>query len=149
MDDFLRLEALRGADGHTWVVLPDETSDRVIAFYTLCPDPIVGIEDDEYGEYPVGLVFLQMLGVDNSYKEQGIGTRLLLRMIKHVLQVATSHSISGILLVALNQNAKGWYLKRNLGFQEIAPGSMHLLLPVETMRMLPGATYLGLPPEGF
>ena len=57
-------------------------------------------------------------------------------------------SISGILLTALNQKAKGRYLRRNLGFQEIAPGSRKLL-PGATMRMLPGAANLRLPPEGF
>ena len=149
VDDFFHFEALKGKDGYSWVVVPEPGSKRVIAFYTIDPDPVIGIEDDEYGEYPVGLVLLQMLGVDKAYMGQGIGTRLLMRMIKQVLLVATHRSISGILLMALNQKAKDWYLQRNLGFREIAPESMRLLLPVATMRMLPEVADLGLPPEGF
>ena len=149
VDGFLRYQALEWKDGYTWVVVPGRNAKRIIAFYTIDPDPIVGIEEDEYGEYPVGLVYLQMLGVDRDYSHQGIGTRLLMRMIKQVLRVAAHHSISGILLTALNQDAKNWYLRRNLGFKEIAPESMKLLLPTATMLQLPGAADLQLPPEGF
>lgn len=149
VDDFLRYEALKDNHGNTWVVVPERSSNRIIAFYTIDPDPIVGIVDDEYGEHPVGLILLQMLGVDNAYKGQGIGTRLLMRMIKQVLVVANQHSINGILLIALNDKAKAWYLRRKFGFQEAAPESMHLLLPVATMRMLPDVADLILPPEGF
>src|SRR5436190_1813231 len=72
VDDFLRSQALKWKDGYTWVVVPERDSKRIIAFYTIDPDPIIGIEEDEYGEYPVGLVYLQMLGVDRTYSRQGI-----------------------------------------------------------------------------
>lgn len=149
VNDFLRSDALKGNDGYTWVVVPERGSRQIIAFYTIDPDPIIAIQDDEYGEYPVDLVFLQMLGVDEAYKGQGIGTRLLMRIIKQILFIASAYSVSGLLLTALNQNAKDWYLRRNLGFQEVIPGSMKLLLPVATMRLLPDTADLRLPPEGF
>lgn len=121
----------------------------MIAFYTIDPDPITGITYDDEQIEPVGLIVLQMLGVATTHTRQGIGTRLLWRIVKQILITASYRSINALLLTALNDDSKNWYLSRPMGFCEIAPGSMHLLLPVATMRMLPNIETLRLPHAGF
>ena len=136
MDDFLRFKTFNEEYGQTWVVVPQPGSSQILAFYTIDPDPITGIADDEYNEYPVGLVTLQMLGVDEAYKGRRIGTRLLIRIIRQVLRVANAHSITGLALIALNQKASNWYIGRNFGFKASVSDSLLLILPLETMRLL-------------
>lgn len=99
VDDFLRFKALDKEYGQTWVIVPHAGSEQIIGYYTIDPDPIIGIQDDEYNEYPIGLVILQMLGVDKSYQRQGYGKLLLGHAIKRILITAKSHSISGLFLL--------------------------------------------------
>ncbi len=83
-----------------------------------------------------------MLGVDKRQQGRNIGTRLLWRIVRQILRVATPKMINCLFLTALNQKAKDWYLNSDLDFREAAPDSMLLVLSVETMRV-------ALSPESF
>lgn len=130
MDDFLRNEALKGEHGCTWVVTAERGSPKIMGFYTVDPEPSLIAATDEYGEHPVGTVELHMLGVAKDLQGRGFGSMLVDRLIESALRVAVNCSVNYILLRVLNQRSKNWYLSRNWGFVEAAPGSAILLLPV-------------------
>ena len=142
VNDFLHDRGLSEAEGITWVVVPEKGSDKILAFYTIVPDPITDFVDDDFTETAVEFVEIAWLGVSVDCKGQHIGRRMLIRVIKQILACEEEYQIKGLMLIALNDTVKGWYLHLNFGFRELRPGSLRLFLPTETMKQSPIASLL-------
>jgi hypothetical protein len=142
VDDFLHDRGLSEAEGNTWVVVPEPRSPKILAFYTIVPDPITDFLDDDFTETTEEFIEIAWLGVSVDHTGQYIGTKMLIRVIKQILLCAEDYQIAGLVLTALNDKAKAWYLHLDLGFQELMPGSRRLFLSIETMRQSPIASTL-------
>jgi len=137
MNDFLVDRGLSQASGETYVVVPHPQSPVIMAYYTVWPDPIeLGWEEPD--DVDASVIQLERLAVDTRHQRRKIGQSLLVRLIVQVVEVADALGIQALNLVALDEEAKAWYLGREFGFQELAPGSRRLTLPVDTIRLLLG-----------
>ena len=138
MKDFLLRFGMSGREGITYVVVPEAGSPEIIAYYMVSPDPLMVVEIEPDEEVEVNWVWLRAMAVASRYQRQGIGTRILGRLIRQTLDAANRHpSIEALALRALDEEAKKWYLERDLGFREsYPPKSLTLDLPVATMRQL-------------
>lgn len=134
MNDFLVGYGLSRAYGETWVVVPQPQSSDIVAYYTVSPDLTeFGGEDAE--DVETRIIQLDRLAVGQQHQRQGLGESLLVRLILQVLERAEEYNVEALSLFALDDEAKEWYISRNLGFEELEPGSNFLVLPVSTMRL--------------
>lgn len=80
----------------------------------------------------VPVMVLGRMAVDEDYQDRGIGSVLLRDAILRGLQVATTIGIKAILVHAVSEEAKGYYLAK--GFLESPIEPMTLCLVLETAR---------------
>ncbi len=82
----------------------------------------------------VPAALLARLAVDQRYQGQRLGEYLLINALHQLVAVADKVAAHVIVVDALNQKAKDFYLKYE--FIELADDPMHLFLPMETARRL-------------
>ncbi len=136
MNDFLVLFGLSQAYGETWVQVPHPRSVVVEAYYTICPDPVQLVEEEFDDSIAANVVVLNRLAVDKAHQGRGVGRSILLRIIDQTIDAANKYNIDALLLDALDDEVRDWYLGLAFGFQPITPNSRRLLLPVAAMRLL-------------
>ena len=84
--------------------------------------------------YPVPAALIAKLAVDEKISGQGLGARLLIEALQHILAAAGAVAIKVILVDAIDDEARQFYLK--FGFIELPGQSQKLFLPIETIRQL-------------
>ncbi|MDQ3692333.1 MAG: GNAT family N-acetyltransferase [Chloroflexota bacterium] len=141
LDDWLKRQALRNeASGasRTYVVTVER---QVVGYYCLStgafarsasPKPMQRNMPD-----PVPVVVLGRLAVDRTYHGQGIGSALLRDSVYRVLGAAESIGIKAMLVHAISDDAKRFYLAK--GFLESPVNPMTLCLLLDTARKTPGS----------
>ncbi len=77
---------------------------------------------------------LGRLAVDLETKGQGLGKALLADALQRISGIAERLGIYAVEVYALNDEAKTFYLK--FGFQPLLDDSLHLYLPMKTLRKL-------------
>ena len=84
---------------------------------------------------------LTCLAVDWRYQRQGIGTWLLRGLIDRIAELWDDYPVDLLVLVALSEKSRSWYLSRGLGFQTAPapPDRITQFLPVNEMRRLRAA----------
>lgn len=82
----------------------------------------------------VGVVLLGRLAVSSAAQRQRIGTAMLLRAIRQVEAAAQNIGINALVVHALTDRARQWYL--NFEFQPLADDPHHLFLSVAAIREL-------------
>lgn len=85
-------------------------------------------------KYPVPVAHLGRLAVDKSVQGQGLGSHLLIDALCRVSRVERDLGIHAIEVVAIDDAAKGFYLK--YGFTELADDPHHLFISIKTVRKL-------------
>jgi GNAT superfamily N-acetyltransferase len=83
---------------------------------------------------PIPVMVLGRLAVDRHYQDQGIGTALLRDAVLRVLQVAEIAGVKAILVHAISEEAKAYYLAK--GFLESPIEPMTLCLVLSTARQV-------------
>ena len=137
MNDFLRFHGSKRQFGTTFVVVPQAGSSEVIAYFTVAPNPATIAATSPDAQLNEPLIHLRYLAVARAYQNQGIGEEILLYLIGKVLAAAQVHpELESLEVSALDETSKGWYLRRNLGFRELAPGSLLLTLPLDEIRLV-------------
>jgi GNAT superfamily N-acetyltransferase len=137
LDDFLKRFARQNDEkglSRTYVaVLPDEP--KVYGYYSLSSG---GVRFDTMPEklprYPVPVIHLGRLAVDQSAKGQGLGKILLLDALKRAASVSKQLGIYAIEVYALNDAARDFYLK--YGFASLLDDECHLYLTMKAIRKL-------------
>lgn len=81
---------------------------------------------------PIPVMVMGRLAVDLAYQDQGIGRALLRDAIRRVMQAADIAGIKAILVHALSENAKQFYLRH--AFVESTADPMTLCLSLATAR---------------
>lgn len=81
---------------------------------------------------PIPVIVLGRLAIRSDRQQQGIGTALLRDAIHRTLRAADQAGVSALLVHALSEDARRFYLSR--GFIESALQPMTLCLPLESAR---------------
>lgn len=136
LDVWLKRHALRneaGGASRTYVVRIDNT---VVGYSCLAAGAVARNEAPKQMQRnmpdPVPVMVLGRLAVDQTYQDKRIGSALLRDAILRGLQVATTIGIKAILVHAVSEEAKAYYLTK--GFAESPIEPMTLCLVLETAR---------------
>ena len=85
-------------------------------------------------ERPVPVVLLARLAVDKEHQGRGLGQSLLRDALLRVGIAAESIGVRALIVHALNEPARAWYM--GFGFQESPTDPMHLILLMKDLRAL-------------
>jgi GNAT superfamily N-acetyltransferase len=84
--------------------------------------------------YPVPVAHLGRLAVDRSVQGQGLGEHLLIDALCRVARAERELGIHAVEVVAIDENAKRFYLK--YGFVELRDDPRHLYISMKQVRKL-------------
>jgi GNAT superfamily N-acetyltransferase len=84
--------------------------------------------------HPIGVALLGRLAVDRGQKGKGLGRALLLDALMRTAQAAETIGIRALLVHAIDEDAKRFYLHFN--FEPAPVDPMHLMLLIEDLRAL-------------
>lgn len=137
LNDWLKKRALKatklGAAARTFVVCDD--NQRVIGYYALASGSVSRAEAaskvSRNAPDPVPVVLLARLAVDLNYSGKGIGRGLLKDAFCRVYAAAEHIGIRAILVHALDEQARSFYVKH--GFYDSPTNEMTLMLPIAVM----------------
>jgi ribosomal protein S18 acetylase RimI-like enzyme len=118
-------------------VLPDAA--RVQGYYALSAGSIAFDQVPEplrkrLPKYPIPVAHLGRLAVDRQAQGQGLGELLLLDAFERIVRAAEAIGIHAVEVRAIDEPARGFYLK--YGFVELCDDPLHLYLALATLRKL-------------
>jgi predicted N-acetyltransferase YhbS len=127
-------QAQSGGSARTFVVTD---GNRVVGYYSLAVGQIDTADAPErvrkgMGQYPIPVMLLARLAVDNSYQGQGIGTGLLQDAIRRTLWVAEQAAIRAILTQPIDETATRFY--QRFGFVRSPTAANYWLLLLKDAR---------------
>ncbi len=124
--------------GVTHVVVEFEGDTKILGYYTLVTRTVdrVVIPAKRLPSGPIGVVLLGKLAVDISAQRRGLGKRMLIRSMKQTLSAATEVGIFALVVHAIDETAKEWYLGLDWGFEQLLDDPHHLYISIKTLRYL-------------
>lgn len=140
LDSYLQRYARQNAERNlaiTHVAVAAPQASDILGYYTLLTR---SVERDLFPRSSalspdgVGIVLLGRLAVATSAQGQRIGTAMLLRACRQTENAALSIGINALVVFALNERVRDWYL--GFGFKALLDDPQHLYLSVETIRKL-------------
>jgi len=124
--------------GKTFIAWGSDNPKKVLGYYTvsmaqvlfeeLPPELKAGLP-----KYPVPAMRIGRLAVDSSLHGKGFGSWLLKDALSRAALLSDSVALFCILVDALNDKAKDFYLK--YGFKAFEDKPLTLVLPVETVKL--------------
>lgn len=136
LDDWLRRRGLKNqANGssRTYVVAEGES---VVAYYCLSAGAVAHADAPPALKRnrpdPIPVIVLGRLAIDLRHQQKGIGTALVRDAMLRSLQAAEVAGVAAILVHALSEQARRFYLSR--GFLESPVQPMTLCLPLSLVR---------------
>ena len=130
---FARQNSEKGL-GRTFVAVLSGDS-RVYGYYTIASGTVrFDMLPEKLPRYPIPVVLLGRLAVDNVAKGQKLGEGLLLDALKRVISIADQLGIYAVEVYALSESARAFYQK--YGFVELSDDRLHLHLPLKTIKNL-------------
>lgn len=141
LNQFLQRQARQNADrnvGITHIAVAEVGDADILAYYTLLTRVVAAeiIPSTKLPSGEIGVVLLGRLAVDRAAQGQGLGRLCLLRAITQVERAAQDIGIYALVLDALDEEARAWYLSLAFGFEPLRDDPNHLYLAVETIRQL-------------
>jgi GNAT superfamily N-acetyltransferase len=140
LDEWLKKRALKNqlSGASRCFVLCHPNEKRVIGFYTLSAGAISHEMAPKTMRRnmpdPLPVMLLGRLAVDKNYHNSGLGSALLRDAILRVVNIANEAGVFAVLLHAISESAKQFYLSR--GFVQSPIQSMTLMMTVETIRSI-------------
>jgi GNAT superfamily N-acetyltransferase len=143
LDDFLRSlvsQYEKRQLGRTYVaVIAGEK--RIYGYYTLASSsvPIQNVPPKtakKLPRHPIPVVLLGRLAVDQAMQGRGLGKELLLHALRRSLELSNELGIFAVEVVAIDAEAKAFYLK--YGFTSLEDSELHLYLPTKTVASVLG-----------
>lgn len=122
-----------GQSSRTYVVVDDDTNNRVVGFYCLSTgsvehrDSVRAIKRNMPN--PIPICVLGRLAVDRDYNGKGIGSGLLKEALSKTLIFSKHVGVRALLVHALSDDAKNFYLK--YGFRQSPTNNMTLMLSIK------------------
>jgi len=122
--------------GRTYVATEGDDR-RVLGYYTLSSGSVnVGSlpakQSKKLPRHPVPVILLARLAVDQRAQGKGFGGHLLRDGITRSLDLSEKLGIHAIVVDAIDDGAKAFYLK--YGFSPLLDHAWHLFLPIATAR---------------
>ena len=141
LNQFLQRQARQNADrnvGITHVAVTERGDAKVLAYYTLLTRVVDAgiVPNNKLPRGEIGVVLLGRLAVDQTAQGQGLGRLCLLRAMTQVERAAQEIGIYALVLDALDEEARAWYLHLSFGFEVLQDDPNHLYLAIETIRQL-------------
>ncbi len=141
LNRYLREVARQSADrnlGVTQVVVPAPGAASLLGYFTLVTRTVEShvLPEKRLPRGPVGVVLLGRLAVDVGYQGQGLGKRLLLRAMAETEAASRRVGVFALLLDALDEEARSWYLGLDFGFKAVLDDPNRLYVPVAFLRQL-------------
>jgi GNAT superfamily N-acetyltransferase len=119
-------------------VRPGET--RVFGYYSLssCQIRFEVVPAARAKKLPrsqaVPAALIGRLAVDQSIQGQGLGAVLLADALRRALRVAVQMGVHAVVVDAIDEDARGFYLKH--GFEPLLDDPLHLFIPMKVVRQL-------------
>lgn len=132
LNDFLVNRALNSPLGSTYVLVSDPESSEIIAYLTLAPD-IISILNNQSTKSLAGVIKLEYLAVDLKYKSTGIGTDLLIFIMREVAAYSNISSVRLLAIEPLDKEAERWFVGRNFGFEVVYIPDRCLAISIDTI----------------
>ena len=135
LNEYLKLYARKNDTariGKTFIALDE--AGRIAGYITLSN---AQIERDKLPEtaklprYPVPALLIGKLAVDKKMHGKGIGSWLLFKAFEKAIQTAEIAAVYAVIVDAIDDNAKKFYLK--YGFSPLLDNELSLFLPLETI----------------
>lgn len=142
LNEFLQKQARQNADrnvGVTHVAVSEIGSSRILGYYTVVTRTIESElvpNDNKLPRGSIGVVLLGRLAVDKNAQGQGLGRRMLLRAIRQTELASREIGIYALVLDAIDDEARSWYLSLNFGFEALVDDPNRLFLPINIIRQL-------------
>lgn len=116
-------------------VATEDHAERVLGYYTISASS-VGFDTvpENLPRHPIPVALIGRLAVDTSARGHGLGETLLIHALASAQRVAEIAGIYAVVVDALDEKAKTFYLK--YGFKELADDHLHLYLPMRTINKL-------------
>lgn len=142
LNQFLQQRARQNAErnlGVTHVAVARPGDTVILGYYTLLVRSIereafAGAKKLPPGE--IGVALLARLAVSQTAQGQGLGTGMLLRAITQTERAARDLGIHALVVHALHERAKSWYLGLDFGFELLTDDPLHLCLSIGKIRQL-------------
>ena len=120
--------------GRTYVATKDGDT-RVLGYYTISSSAVAfDIVPENLPRHPVPVALIGRLAVDNTARGQRLGETLLIHALRSAQHAAKIVGIYAVVVDALDESAKSFYLK--YGFGELADDHLHLYLPMKAIERL-------------
>lgn len=108
---------------------------RIYGYYTISSGALsFETIPEKLPRYPIPVVHLGRLAVDESAKGQRLGKALLADALKRAVSIADQLGIYAVEVYAMTENAREFYLK--FGFAALQDDRLHLYLTVKKIRKL-------------
>lgn len=124
-------------------VVCESGTKRVVGYYALATgsiahaDAAAGVKGG-MPRYPIPVVLLTRLGVDQREQGNKLGTALVVDAIRRVLAAADEIGIRALLIHAEDQAARDFYMHL-AEFEESPSDPLHLMLRLEALKATAGA----------
>lgn len=135
LDDWLKRRAARNqtnGSSRTYVVCEGPARDRVIGYYCLAAGAIGHAEAPSTMKRnrpdPIPVLVLGRLAIHKDHHLKGIGTALLNDAIRRAVQAAEIAGITALLVHAISEQARRFYLSRGFIESPIRPMTLCLML---------------------
>lgn len=142
LNEFLRFRAsqyTRQDVGRTYVAVATDEDLHILGYYTVAVSsvPFENIPSN-LPRHPVPVLHLGRLATDVSAQGQGVGKTLLFHALRLATQMSDMAGIYAVEVVALDDEAQGFYEKYDFSaLPSTPPGErVHLYLPLKKIRKL-------------
>jgi GNAT superfamily N-acetyltransferase len=140
LNDYLRRHARQNHDDNiarAFVALDED--NRVLGYYCISTAEVAFADlPSEYTrripKYPVPAVRIGKFAVDKTIQGEGLADRLLIDALQRILSVAGGIGVNIVLVDALDENAKNFWL--HYEFLELPGHENNLFLPLQTIAQL-------------
>ena len=114
-------------------------NNLVVGYHALTAGSIKRAEAPEriahgLAAHPIGVIVLARLAVDLTQRGKGLGTTLLQDALRRSEQAADTVGVRAVLVQAINETAKSFYLR--FGFSPTVVGDLRLILLMKDLRAL-------------
>jgi len=135
LDDWLKYRAARNqANGssRTYVVCEGSVPERVIGYYCLAAGALGHAEAPRAMKRnrpdPIPVLVLGRLAIHKDHHQKGLGTALLNDAIRRAMQAAEIAGITALLVHAISEPARRFYLSRGFVESPVRPMTLCLML---------------------
>jgi GNAT superfamily N-acetyltransferase len=138
LNDYIKHFARQNDDkglGRTYVAVSSKDETAIYGYYTLSSGALqFDTVPEKLPRYPIPVVLLARLAVDQSVAGHGIGISLLVDALSRSIRLGDQLGIYAVEVQALDETAKAFYLK--FGFKELLDDQFHLYITMKTLRKI-------------